>query len=146
MRLAYWLMCLQWRLFRPVKLGVHIILLNEDGVVLVRHRYQPGWHFPGGAVERNETTAAAALREAYEEAGAQVSGAPELMGIYSSFSHGKSDHVVTYIARTFRLGPPKDSWEIAECRVFALDALPHDLSPNARLRLNELLRGKTIQR
>lgn len=140
MRLAYWLMHLYWRLFRPVTLGVRIILLNDDGVVLVRHRYQPGWHFPGGAVNRNETIADAAKREAYEESGATVTGEMVLMGIYSTFAGGKSDHVATYVAHDFRLGRAKDRWEIAECRVFALDDLPDDLTHGTRVRLEEYLR------
>lgn len=139
MRLAYGMMHLYWRVFRPVTLGVRIILLNDDGVVLVRHRYQPGWHFPGGAVNRNETIADAAKREAHEETGAVVMGEIELMGIFTTFADGKSDHVATYVAHTFSLGRAKDRWEIAECRVFPLDQLPDEVTRGTQKRLDEYL-------
>ena len=48
LRLAYLLMRAWSWLVRPIGLGVRMILMQGDEVVLVRHTYMPGWHFPGG--------------------------------------------------------------------------------------------------
>ena len=40
---------------RPMSLGVRAIVINpDDEVLLVRHGYVSGWHFPGGGVEVGE--------------------------------------------------------------------------------------------
>jgi 8-oxo-dGTP pyrophosphatase MutT (NUDIX family) len=68
----------------PVAFGVSAILTGADGrVLLVRQRYSPGWHFPGGGVERGEPPAKAILRELEEEVGLQSSGEPLLHGLYT---------------------------------------------------------------
>jgi hypothetical protein len=61
-----------------------------------------------------------------------------LVGIISNFSGGKSNHVAIYICRKFRLGRATDRWEIAECKFFALDALPPELNISARELLHDL--------
>jgi hypothetical protein len=63
------------------------------------------------------------------------------VGIFSSFNGGKSDHVATYICRKFRLERATDRWEIAECKLFALDALPPQLGDKSRKLLRDLKLG-----
>ena len=127
LRLAFLLKGL-WSWFaRPVNLGVRMILLQEGKVLLVRHTYMDGWHFPGGAMNRGETPLEGAAREAREEAGVELLEPPELVGIFTSYSGNKSDHVATYVCRKFRMGKASDQWEIAESKLFALDALPPQL-------------------
>ncbi len=138
MRLAYLLHALWSWLYRPVKLGVRIILLQDGKVLLVRHTYMQGWHFPGGAINRWETPLEAAAREAREEAGAELLEPPALVGIFTSYHGGRSDHVVTYVCRKFRMGQATDQWEIAERRFFALDELPPDLAVEWRRTLRKL--------
>ena len=141
LRFAYWGYNLQWRLLRSTKLGVRMLLIQDGQVVLVRHSYQPDWYFPGGGVNWGETPLAAAMREAHEEVGAQILDQPQLLGVYSSFYEGKSNHVMTYVSQHFHLAQPTDSWEIAEIGTFALDALPADLSDGSRQRIQEFLAG-----
>lgn len=127
LRLAYLLKAL-WSWFaRPVNLGVRMILLQDGKVLLVRHTYMEGWHFPGGEMNRGETPLEAAAREASEEAGVELLEPPELVGIFTSYYGNKSDHVATYVCRKFRMGRASDQWEIAESKLFALDALPPQL-------------------
>jgi ADP-ribose pyrophosphatase YjhB (NUDIX family) len=131
---------LRWRLFHPISLGARVIVLREREVLLVRHTYRAGWFLPGGAVDKGETLEVAARREAREEACVDI-GALHLLGVYTNFSEGMSDHVAVFVTREFTIGEFMPGNEIAECRWFALDALPHELSPATRQRLAELEPG-----
>jgi len=44
-----------WMIFKPLTLGVRVMMLRGDAVLLVKHTYQPNWYFPGGMVERGES-------------------------------------------------------------------------------------------
>ncbi len=50
------------------------VLFTDPGgrVLIVKPTYKPGWELPGGAVERDESPAAAARRETHEELGLTV--------------------------------------------------------------------------
>ncbi len=74
----------------------------------------------------------AAAREAREEVGAELLEPPQLVGIFSYFGGGKSDHVAVYVCQKFRIGEATDRWEIAERKLFALDRLPPQLAQPAR--------------
>lgn len=142
LRLAYDLYRLKWRILRPITLGVRIVLVDGGQVVLIRHTYQDGWHLPGGALDRGETPAHAAAREAKEEAGAYLLEPPQLLGVYSAFDQGNSNHVLTYVSEAFRLETPTDRWEIAERRLFALRQLPQDTTTGTRRRIQDYLAGR----
>jgi len=57
--------------------------------------------------------------------------------------HGRCSDSATagFVTREFTIGEFMPGNEIAECRWFALDALPHELSPATRQRLAELEPG-----
>lgn len=132
----------RWRILRPVTLGVRMLLVADGQVLLVRHTYQDGWHLPGGALNRGEMPQDAAVREAREEAGAVLLEPPQLLGIYSSFDTGQSNHVLTYAGEAFRLETPTDRWEIAERDCFPVKQLPHDTTEGTRRRIREYLAGR----
>lgn len=141
LRTAYQLLRVQWRVTRPIFVGVRMLLVRDSQVLLVRHTYQDYWYFPGGAVKKGEMSLAAAKREAHEEAGAICLTEPTLLGVYCSFAEGKSDHIMTFVCTDFTLEQRLDRWEIADCRFFPLDKLPSDLSPACARRLTEYLAG-----
>lgn len=141
LKTAYVLYGLKWRLLQPITLGVRLMLIHETAVVLIRHSYQDDWMFPGGGVKRNESLCDAAVREAREEVGAVVLDMPQLVGLYTNFGEGKSDHVALFVSEHFTWQPPTDRWEIEARALFALNALPPDLPAALHRRLAEARTG-----
>lgn len=133
-------------LFRPrLSLGVRLVALDgSGGVFLVRHSYLPGLHLPGGAVDREETCRAAAIREAREEGGLVLDDPPELFAVYRSTAGGRRDHILLYVSRNARQPEPKRaSLEILSAGFHPLAALPEDVTRATRDRMAEVLDGRT---
>lgn len=128
-------------LTRAVTLGVRAIVLDDGKVFLVRHTYLPGWHFPGGAVDRGESAEGAAVRELREEGGLIAADRPSLLGFYRN---GRRDHVACFVIRRFTHGPQAHTpgWEIAETGFFPVASLPEGVTAATRARLAELLDGQ----
>ncbi len=125
---------------RAMTLGVRAAAFDEDGrIFLVRHSYVPGWHMPGGGVERFETTRQALEKELREEGNLLLAAEPQIFAIYFNRRTSRRDHVVFYRCGTVRQTAPKRAdAEILEGRFFALDALPPGVTPATRRRLAEL--------
>ena len=104
-----------WRMRRPMTLGVRGVACDEAGrVLMVRHTYAPGWHLPGGGVERGETAVAAIVREMAEEAGVEAIGAPLLVGFYANHANFPNDHIALYRIQSWRPCAWQANREIAE--------------------------------
>jgi ADP-ribose pyrophosphatase YjhB (NUDIX family) len=142
-RLRDRLMHASFLLMRPMTLGVRGVALDEAGrVLLVKHGYIAGWHFPGGGVEPGETCEHALAREMEEEACLVVEPPLQLHGLFHNANMSPRDHVAVYVARRFRItGERKPDREIVAARFFALDALPGDATRATRARLAEILGG-----
>lgn len=132
---------------RAMTLGVRAVVLDDrNQVLLIKHTYVGGWHFPGGGVEPLETTAAALARELEEERGMALTGAPQLFGLYLNPLLSQRDHVAVFVCRDWRQErvPKVPNMEIAACRFFPLDALPEDTTAATRRRLAEILEGVPV--
>lgn len=126
-----------------ITLGVQGLIVDDASrVLLVRHGYRPGWHFPGGGVERNETIDRALCRELDEEAGVTIVKPPKLFGMYTNFDVFPGDHVVLFIVEHWRQDAiPKPNAEIAEQGYFALNDLPAATTASTKRRLDEVFSG-----
>ena len=131
---------LSFLMTRPVTLGVRGVVIGRgDSVLLVRHGYVSGWHFPGGGVEVGETCLEALERELEEEACVALRGRPVLHGLFFNERPSRRDHVAVYVIREFAiLGERKPDREIAEARFFARSALPEGTTAGTRARLAEI--------
>src|SRR5271163_1023818 len=136
LRLLHW----SFLLARPMSLGVRAIVIDTDErVLLVRHGYVSGWHFPGGGVEVGETCLESLKRELEEEARIAIEGPPILHGLFFNTQTSRRDHVAAYVIRSFRvLGERPPDWEIREARFFPRLALPEGTTPATRARLAEI--------
>jgi len=126
----------------PVAFGVSAIVENEEGrILLVRQRYSPGWHFPGGGVGRGEPPADAIIRELQEEVGLQSSGTPILHGLYTRAVAITTNVVALYRVPNAQLDFRPNA-EISEIQWADAGTPPDDASTGTLRRFAELM-GKS---
>jgi len=96
-RLAFGAMMTAKALWSPVALGVHALIVDADGkVLLARHSYIKGWSLPGGGVGRGEPPLTALRRELREKLGTVTSSEPELIGMFSRRAGWATNVVLLY--------------------------------------------------
>lgn len=96
-RFAFGAMMTAKALWAPVALGVHALIVEPGGkVLLARHSYMKGWSLPGGGVGRGEAPLHALLRELKEEIGDVRSDSPELVGVFSRRAGWATNVVMLY--------------------------------------------------
>lgn len=107
---------------------IQLIDLPERPFVLIERAFPPyGWAVPGGFVDVGETVENAAIREAKEETGLDVT-LTALLGIYSNPNRDPRGHTVTacYVAEAH--GLPQAADDAKNCGLFSFDNLPQLLA------------------
>lgn len=103
---------------------VDIIIRIDEGIVLIKRKNPPlGWALPGGFVDYGESLEQAAIREAKEETGLDVS----LEGQFHSYSDPARDprqHTITTVFIASAQGRPRAADDAVEARVFTFENLP----------------------
>jgi ADP-ribose pyrophosphatase YjhB (NUDIX family) len=123
------------------KVSAGAVVVWSGELVLLRRAIEPArgkWVYPGGYVNRGETTGQAAVRETEEEVGMCVT-VRDLLGVYSY--EGRSVVVVVYAADAIT-GPPRAGREALEVRTFPPEEIPWDelAFPSTRDGIRDYLR------
>jgi 8-oxo-dGTP pyrophosphatase MutT (NUDIX family) len=112
---------------------------NEHGELLLVRNWggKQQWGLPGGGVEKNETSVAAAKRELFEEIGIDL--AIEKFTHVATIQYQYEAIIYTTdIINDSLPAQPYNQWEIIDSRWFSLQELPTDLSPLIPLALEKL--------
>lgn len=111
--------------YQDPKVVACAICTVDRGVVLLRRGIEPAmgkWVFPGGYVDRGESTAEAAVRETREESGLEVV-TRSLLGVYSY--PGSPNVIIVYVAEVAG-GALTAGDESTEAGTFPLSRIPWD--------------------
>ena len=131
-----------------VRLGVAVIIRDDEGQILLERRSDCGWWgMPGGRVEAGETVEQAAIREVFEETGLTV----RITGFVGMYSE-PDGRIVTFPDNVVHLvdaavtaeivsGELTKSSESEELRFFLPQELPAEIVPPVRRLLADALAG-----
>jgi len=101
-----------------------VIELPDGRIVLVRRKNPPhGWALPGGFVDEGERLDVAAIREAKEETGLDVT-LTEQFFTYSDPRRDPRRHTISTVFLATAAGEPVGADDAEEAKAFAPDALP----------------------
>jgi ADP-ribose pyrophosphatase YjhB (NUDIX family) len=107
---------------------VDTIIEIGGGIVLIKRRFDPpGWAIPGGFVEYGETLEAAAVREAREETGLEVT-LREQFYAYSDPRRDPRHHTIATVFIGHASGTPHAADDATDAGIFTADSLPHPLA------------------
>jgi 8-oxo-dGTP diphosphatase len=113
----------QFVFFLDPKVAAGALFSSNGRVVLVRRSIEPSygkWVFPGGYVDRGETTSDAAIRETKEEVNLDV----RLLSLLDVYSYAKSSVIVVVYTAEIVGGELKAGDEALEAKAFAPDVVP----------------------
>ncbi|MEN6378984.1 MAG: NUDIX hydrolase [Methanofastidiosum sp.] len=115
---------------RSPSLAVDIIIFLDNKLVLIKRGRGPFRNFfalPGGFVEYGETVENAAIREAKEETGLEITNI-SLLGIYSKPDRDPRGHTVSIVFHGNGSGTPKAGDDAKELFLFDITQIPTNLA------------------
>jgi 8-oxo-dGTP diphosphatase len=120
---------------------VDIIIEINDRIVLIKRKNPPfGWALPGGFVDYGESFEAAAVREAREETGLEVTGLYQFH-TYSDPGRDTRLHTASTVFIGRADGVPQAGDDAGEVELFSRDDLP-DLAFDHALILADYFSGR----
>lgn len=128
-----------WKILKPKTFGIRVIILKDNNVLLVKHRYDGFWYLPGGKIKKNESEESAAKREIFEECKISIDSFERVLGRYKNLQEGKVDDIVILVAKEWKTGETRQGVEIEQVQFFNLDNLPENVSPATLRRIKEFL-------
>ncbi|HIK37317.1 MAG: NUDIX hydrolase [Geminocystis sp.] len=112
---------------------------GEEGIVLIERKNPPiGWAIPGGFVDYGETVEAAAIREAKEETGLDVT-LKDLLYVYSDPKRDPRQHTVSIVFIASGKGRLQAADDAINAAIFPLNQLPSPLCFDHELILRDYL-------
>lgn len=105
------------------RLTVDVVILYKNKLVLIKRRNEPykgKYALPGGFVEVGERVEEAAIREAKEETGLEIT-LIKLLGVYSNPDRDPRGHVISICYLAEGTGELKPSTDACEVLTFSLD-------------------------
>jgi ADP-ribose pyrophosphatase YjhB (NUDIX family) len=104
---------------------VDIIIEIHGGIVLIKRKNEPlGWALPGGFVDYGESFEQAAVREAWEETGLEVTLIQQLH-TYSDPGRDPRMHTTSTVFVATGRGMLTAGDDADQAKVFADEAIPH---------------------
>ncbi|MDW7643663.1 MAG: NUDIX hydrolase [Desulfuromonadales bacterium] len=106
---------------------VDIIIRRGNTIVLIKRKNPPlGWALPGGFVDYGESLEEAAVREAKEETGLELTELTQF-GAYSDPARDPRQHTISFVFTARGQGTLASGDDAAEAGWFDLDNLPAPL-------------------
>ncbi len=131
--------------------GTNAILFNEQDEVLLQRRSDNGrWAPPGGRMEIGESAEECVIRETIEETGL-TTRIKRLVGVYSdpanySILRYPDGYTVHYVIMVYEVayvsGEIRVSEESTAVEWYSVDALPDEIAPAARIRIEDAHSGQ----
>ncbi|MBD0408602.1 DNA mismatch repair protein MutT [Bacillus siamensis] len=119
--------------------GAFVIIQNDGrDILLVKRKDVPLWDLPGGGIAEGETPEAAAIREAFEETGYNVT-ILQKSGEYERPAFEDTQHV--FIGAVTGGTPLMDGPETAALRWFSQNRLPLLMVPNRKRQVKDGING-----
>ena len=101
-----------------------IIIETKGGIILIDRKNKPfGWALPGGFVDYGESLEQAAMREALEETGLQIS-LKEQLKTYSAPDRDSRYHTISTVFIATAEGHPRAGDDASKAEIFMEQDLP----------------------